>query len=279
MQNKSENKILMLKPQKIKIPKNRIRQKIDDYKLRLLTESIATTGIKAPILVRKNGYDRYELVAGEIRLRAALKAGCRRVPCRLLKLDEAEAYLCSLTENMQRTVLTFFDEAKAIKRLTGYYGMDIGEIAAKLGMPKESLLKKTELLKLSPDIAEAITKANLSELQAMEIVKIPAEYRMAALKKILTDGMNDTAAANFVSAFLNPQKPLPDEEESKAIKRKYIIADRRIIENSIIKFAEELKNTGADNSFKKYETEKYIEYRLRIKKEPSEKECEQLKIC
>lgn len=279
MQKNSENKILMLKPQKIKIPSGRIRQKIDDYKLRLLSESIASSGVKEPILIRKNGYDRYVLVSGEIRLRAAIKAGCRRVPCRLLKLDEAEAYLCSLTENMQRTALTFFDEAKAIKKLIGYYGVDLGEISAKLGIPREVLLRKTELLKLSPDIAEAILKANCSELQAMEIVKIPAEYRMAALQKIVTDGMNDTATVNFVSAFLNPQKPLPEAEESQSVKRKYIIADHRIIENSMAKLCETLKLAGVYNNLKKYETERYIEYRFRVKKEPSDKVCEQLKIC
>ena len=124
----NDKKILMLRPEELKTSGNQARKSFDPYELKLLAESIASSGIIQPLSVRKTEDGRYELIAGERRLRAAIIAGLRRVPCVLHKTDDATAALYTLTENLQRSNLNFFEEAFGIERLITVYGLSQTEI-------------------------------------------------------------------------------------------------------------------------------------------------------
>ena len=102
-----------------------------------LADSILQNGILQPLTVRR-GENRYELIAGERRLRAAKLAGLRAVPCIILDISSRNSAIMALVENIQRQDLSFFDEASAIEKLITYYGMtqeDAAVMAAEKPLP------------------------------------------------------------------------------------------------------------------------------------------------
>ena len=98
------------------------RKIFDDASLKELSESIRSYGILNPLTVRvRNG--RYELIAGERRLRAAKLAGLREVPCMIIEVSMEDAGLISMVENLQRRDLNFIEEAMGISQLIMMFGM------------------------------------------------------------------------------------------------------------------------------------------------------------
>ena len=107
------------------------RRSFDETALRELADSIRAYGILQPLTVRDRG-GFYELVAGERRLRAARIAGLREVPCLVAEVGEEDAALLALIENLQRRDLDYMEEAAAIARLIGRYGLSQQQAADKL---------------------------------------------------------------------------------------------------------------------------------------------------
>ena len=109
------------------------RRRFDPEGLQELAASIAAYGILQPLTVRQQG-GVYQLVAGERRWRAARIAGLRQVPCLLARVDEEDAALLALIENLQRRDLDYMEEAEAIARLLRRYGLSQQQAAEKLGI-------------------------------------------------------------------------------------------------------------------------------------------------
>ena len=147
----SDKRLIMLKPSEITASPDQPRKSFDEYELKRLSDSIRASGIIQPLIVRK--LERgYQLIAGERRLKAAVMAGLRRVPCVIHKTDDETAALYSLLENLQRSNLTVFEEAESINRLITEYGISQSEAAARLGISQSGLSNKLRLLKLSDSI-------------------------------------------------------------------------------------------------------------------------------
>lgn len=276
----SDKKLLMLKPDSIHPSSSQPRKSFDEYELKSLADSIQASGIIQPLTVRKNSNGEYELIAGERRLRAAKMAGLRRVPCVLHKTDDATAAFYSVIENLQRSSLTFFEEAYAIERLTSDFGLSQAEISSRLGMAQSTLSNKLRILKLSEDIKERIVSAGLTERHARALLKIPPEKRSDILDKIIAEGLNLKQTEELIDAALKPEAESPEQpcEPTFTPVRKAAIGDVRLFANSLSKLLCTLQNAGIDAHSKKHETEKYIEYRVRISKNAPEK-YKQLKIC
>lgn len=276
----SDKKLLMLKPEELKTSANQPRKSFDEYELKLLADSIASSGIIQPLAVRKTEDGRYELIAGERRLRAAVMAGLRRVPCVLHKTDDGTAALYAVIENLQRSNLTFFEEAHAIDRLITEHGMSQAEVAARLGLAQSTLSNKLRILRLDEDIRERITAAGLTERHARALLRLPTENRADALDRIIAEGMTLKQTEELINRLLNP--PTEETETVKEDKpyRKSAIGDVRLFSNSLSKLVDTLQNAGIDAHSRKYETDKFIEYKVRIKKEPPKTlTATQLKIC
>lgn len=276
----SDKKLLMLKPEELKTSANQPRKSFDEYELKLLADSIASSGIIQPLAVRKTEDGRYELIAGERRLRAAVMAGLRRVPCVLHKTDDGTAALYAVIENLQRSNLTFFEEAHAIDRLITEHGMSQAEVAARLGLAQSTLSNKLRILRLDENIRERITAAGLTERHARALLRLPTENRADALDRIIAEGMTLKQTEELINRLLNP--PTEETETVKEDKpyRKSAIGDVRLFSNSLSKLVDTLQNAGIDAHSRKYETDKFIEYKVRIKKEPPKTlTATQLKIC
>lgn len=274
----SDKKLIMLKPSEIKLSANQPRKSFDEYELKQLSDSIQTSGIIQPLAVRKAPDGSYQLIAGERRLKAAVMAGLRRVPCILHKTDDETAALYSVIENLQRSNLTVFEEAQGINRLIAEYGMSQSEAAARLGIAQSTLSNKLRLLKLSDSIKERIISARLTERHARALLRLPEEMRNGALDRIIAEGMTLTQAEEYIFSLLNPEKE-PESKKPDEPVRKAAIGDVRLFSNSLSKLLSTLQNAGIDAHSRKYETDKYIEFKVRIKKNTDPDRYKQLKIC
>lgn len=276
----SDKKLLMLKPEEIKTTANQPRKSFDEYELKLLADSIAASGIIQPLSVRKSQDGTYELIAGERRLRAAVMAGLRRLPCVLHKTDDTTAALYAVIENLQRSNLSFFEESQALDRLITCYGMSQAELAARLGIAQSTLSNKLRILRLDSEIRQRITLSGLTERHARALLKLAAEKRNAALDRIIAEGMTLKQTESLIQSILDePPETEPTKEEQPKPVRRTAIGDMRLFSNSLSKLVDTLQNAGINAYSKKYETDKYVEYKVRIKKEPMKpKSADQLKI-
>ena len=272
----TDKKLLMLKPSELKVLENQPRKTFDEYELKLLADSIAVNGIIQPLSVRKSLDGKYEIIAGERRYRAALMVGLRRIPCILHKVDRQTVAVYSIVENLQRSDLSVFEEAEALEKLNTVYGMSQSETAAKLGIAQSTLSNKLRLLKLEKPLRERIEKARLTERHARALLRIEPSLRADTLDYIIANGLTVSQTEEYVETVINPKI----KKEVTEPVRKYAIGDVRLFYNSLSKLVDTLKNAGVDAKTRKFENDKYIEYKVRIKKEQmNSNKCKQLKIC
>ncbi|MFQ5669774.1 MAG: ParB/RepB/Spo0J family partition protein [Acidobacteriota bacterium] len=143
-----------------------------------LVASIQEKGILEPILVRPKG-DRFEIIAGERRYRAACKAGLTRIPCIEVEADERGCLEISLVENIQRRDLTAFEEADALLQLQQRFHFTHEEIARKLGRSRTSITESLSLSTVPASIRRLARRANiLSRSILLEISRLPDETAM-----------------------------------------------------------------------------------------------------
>ena len=274
----SDRKLLMLKPEQIRIPR---KMKVDtqsDETIAFLTASIAANGVIEPVCVRKRDDGEYELINGLRRLCGAKKAGLRRIPCVVHKADDYTAELYGIIENLQRKQPSFFDEADTIKRITETYDVSDKEIAVRLGIPYHILLSKLSLLKFSKHHRKLINEAGITEAQARSLLHLNETMRQTAIEKIISDGLNQKQTERLAADICSGKFEKKTETEKPKVK--YAIGDIRLFSNSLSKMITTLQNAGIDASAKKYENNKYVEFKIKIKKEiPEEETATQLKIC
>lgn len=273
----SHKKLLMLKPSELKVSKNQIRNNFDNNELKILADSIAVNGIIQPLSVRKVLNGKYEIITGERRYRAALIAGIRRIPCILHNVDHQTVAIYSIVENMQRSELGIFEQAEALEKLTTVYGMSQSEVSAKIGIAQSTVSNKIRILKLEEKIKKRIEKNRLTERHARALLRIEPSRRNEALDYIIENALNVSQTEEYVEELINPKlkKELITEPT-----RKFAIGDVRLFYNSLSKLVETLQSAGVDANTKKTENDKYIEYKVRIKKEQiGSNKCKQLKIC
>ena len=277
MQKFFEKKLLMLKSEDITVSTTQPRRHFDQYELNKLADSISANGIIQPLAVRKLPDGKYEIIAGERRFRAAKQVGLRRIPCVIHTADEQTCAVLSLTENLQRSNLSVFEEATALDRLINYYGISQSEAAIKLGMAQSTLCNKLRLLNLSSEIRERITKARLTERHARALLRIPESKRESVLDYIIANGLTLSQTEKYIDDMLIQKQP--PAEPFKPL-RKQAIGDVRLFYNSLTKLVGTLQSAGISARARKTETDKYIEYKVRINKNTLANEtATQLKIC
>jgi ParB family chromosome partitioning protein len=227
------------------------RTVFDEASLAELSESIRSYGMLHPLTVRRRG-GRYELVAGERRLRAAKLIGLREVPCVLVDVNMEDAGLIALVENLQRRDLDFLEEANGIRQLIRMFGMSQEEAARRLGKSQSAVANKLRLLKLPEDVLETLRERGLSERHARALLRLPDDgSRRAALGKIIEKDMNVAAAESYIDALLE-EKRAPESAEGK---RSFVMRDLRLFLNSVTRSLELMKQGGVAADMQKRETD------------------------
>ena len=260
---KNENKISDIPIIKIRPNKAQPRKVFNEEDLNALSQSIAENGILQPLTVRKVSTTEYELIAGERRLRASVMAGLRKVPCIVIKCSEKESAVYALLENLQRSDLGMFEEARGVSRLIRRYGLTQQEAAVKLGKTQSTIANKLRLLRLTYEEQEWIENAGLSERHARALLKLGDEgARREALSKIISENLNVQQSENLINLMLN-SSPKNNKKQGTS---KAVIKDVRIFVNTINKAIDTMRLAGIDAQSDKTDTENFIEYTIRIPK-------------
>lgn len=238
------------------------RKIFDDDSLKELSESIKSYGILNPLTVRlRNG--RYELIAGERRLRAAKLAGLREVPCIVIEVSMEDAGLISMIENLQRRDLNFIEEAAGINQLIIMFGMSQEEAARRIGKSQSAVANKLRLLKLPPDILEALRENELTERHGRALLRLnDAVQQRTALKYIIENDLTVAATDAYIDALINGKA----SEEKSQTKKTFVLKDVRLFLNSINRGLEMMKQGGIDAGVERSETEECLVLTISIPK-------------
>lgn len=229
-----------------------------------LAESIHYNGLLQPITVRKKPDGRYELISGERRLRACKMAGLSTIPSIIIDIDEEKSALLAVLENLQRENLHFFEEAMAIERLIKGFGLSQEEVARKLGKSQSALSNKLRLLRLPNDIRYNITLYGLSERHARALLRLPTTAMMnSVIDTVVEQGLTVSATEKLICDMLTKS-----QQKSKKGKTVMVFKDVRIFINTLNHAVTTMRKSGINATASKNETESYIEYTVKIDKNP-----------
>ena len=198
------------------------RRAFDEDALEELAESIKIHGIIQPLIVCKR--DKiYEIIAGERRWRAAMKAGLKKVPVLIRDYSEQELYEVALIENLQRENLNAIEEAVAYRKLIEEYSLTQEQVAERVSKNRSTVTNALRLLKLEDRVQELLISGELSAGHARALLAIAdPESQVAAAEKIVSSGMSVREAESFVKKQLAPKKEdKPKKKEPEAVARAY----------------------------------------------------------
>lgn len=188
--SKEENVQTILPVSKIKNNSLQPRGHYDADKLEDLKQSISEKGILQPILVRQKDGE-YEVVAGERRLRASRELGFKEIPVVIKEIDDKEALVIALVENIQREDLTPLEEAEAYKNLIEDFQYTQEQVAHAVGKNRSTIANTLRLLVLPDNIKKGISEGVISAGHARAILSLQTEQEQQALfERILKTGLS-----------------------------------------------------------------------------------------
>ncbi|MEI6069248.1 MAG: ParB/RepB/Spo0J family partition protein [Methylococcaceae bacterium] len=165
------------------------RQDINPEKLQELADSIKAQGIIQPIVVRLIAYEKYEIVAGERRWRAAQMAGLTEVPVVIKEIDDRAAMAIALIENIQREDLNPLEEAEALKRLLDEFEMTHQHIAEAIGKSRTTVTNLLRLMDLHPDVKKLLLTNQLEMGHARALLSLDGLKQVALANKVVKEGL------------------------------------------------------------------------------------------
>lgn len=181
------------------------RQNFDEAALEALAASIRVHGILQPLVATHKG-DRYELIAGERRLRAAKIAGLTRVPVIVRTFDEQEKLELALIENIQRAELNPIELATAYRKLSNEFNQTYENIGQKIGRSESAISNTVRLLNLSTEAKRAIVEGLISEAHGRVILSLEDEDKRAeCLRLILKYKWTQKQADEFARGYRGPR--------------------------------------------------------------------------
>lgn len=164
------------------------RKFFDEEKIQDLANSIREKGILQPILVTKRG-DKYELISGERRLRAAIVAGFKEIPAIIHDVEPSECLELAIIENIQREDLDPIEEATAYQELIDRFSCTQGQVAEKVGKDRATVANMLRLLKLSTKVREALQSGQITVGHARALLAVPEiEKQIYFIDRIAEEG-------------------------------------------------------------------------------------------
>lgn len=235
------------------------RKYFDKEKLTALAKSISQDGIIQPLTVRRTECG-FELVSGERRLRAAKIAGLRSVPCIVINFDDKRSAVAALVENIQRSDLSFFEEAQAIEKLITIYNMTQEDVAVRLGFAQSTIANKLRLLRLTESERKIICSNGLSERHARALLKIQDEKERKILLMKIVEGKWTVDATEKYLQKMEREKLKKSSYEKRAV----MLKDVRLFFNTVNKAVNVMKMAGVQADTKRIDHDDYIEYIIKI---------------
>ena len=223
--------ILQLDPSLITTSPFQPRSAVDDDDIDDLAESLKKTGVLQPILVRGSG-DKYELIAGERRWRAAIKAGLEKVPVIVKNVADEQAMIMALVENLQRKDLNPIEVARACKQIIDSTGMTQEELAEVLGMSRSNSTNLLRLLDLPEEVQTLIQKGDITVGHAkvllslkdgdetLKLAKVVAQRNLSVreLEQLCKTSKKDNTSKNSMDPHVKKLKQVFAEIKSIPVK-------------------------------------------------------------
>ena len=182
------------------------RRTFDEAKLEELAASIRYQGIIQPLVVRPQG-DGFELIAGERRWRAAMRAGLSRVPVVIRNASDHEALQLALVENLQREDLNPIEEASGYRRLQEEFHWSQEEMADKVGKSRPAIANSLRLLTLPTEVQQELTAGNLPAGQARALLGLHTEpLILSACREVIAKGLSTRETEKMVRNLLIGRK-------------------------------------------------------------------------
>ena len=197
------------------------REEIDEGRLAALAASIREAGVLQPIVVRRSDGDRYEIVAGERRWRAAQRAGLLKVPVVVRDVAPDQRLELALVENVQRENLNPMEEARAYRRLAGEFGRTQEQIAQAVGKDRATVANYQRLLALPDDVQADIARGTLTMGHARALASLPdAAAQRRAAKDVRAGGLSvretEALARKLAAPLAERQPPPPVDVHTRA---------------------------------------------------------------
>jgi len=191
---------------------NQPRRSFDEDKLQELADSIQVHGVIQPIIVRPSAEEaRFEIIAGERRLRAAKIAGLQTIPAIVREgVDSRKNLELSLIENIQREDLNPIERAKGYRVLIDDFSLTQEEVATRVGQKRATIANMVRLLELPQDIQDRVSSGLLSMGHARALLSLVSRDRQRALAdRVEAEGLSVRDVERAVNAILNPPEPTP----------------------------------------------------------------------
>ncbi len=202
------------------------RLNFDEKALKELASSIKEHGIIQPIVVRRLG-DKYEIIAGERRYKAATLAGLSEVPVIISNLDDKQSSLVAVAENVQRKNLSSIEEAMAYKKILQKEKITQDELAQRLGISQSAVANKLRLLNLSIKVQNALLSEKISERHARSLLQIEDMVKQdEILDKVIKDRMTVKALDEYIKSIIESS----NEDNSGATE--LVQTEKNVLENS-----------------------------------------------
>jgi ParB family chromosome partitioning protein len=186
------------------------RQDFDPHDLKKLTDSISTHGLLQPVVVRRIG-DRYQVIAGERRLRAAQQAGWSDVPVNIVEADDRQTAELAIIENLQRKDLNALEKAACFQRYLEQYGSTQEELASRLNLDRSTIANLIRLLELPAAVQDALRRGELTPGHARALLPLGDEREQIEFcARIKRDGLNVRQTEALVQQMIDAadQEPL-----------------------------------------------------------------------
>lgn len=199
------------------------RTHMDQESLAELAASIKAQGIMQPILVRAidptPGAERYEIVAGERRWRAAQIAGLTEVPVLIRVIPDEQALAMALIENIQRENLNPLEEAMGLQRLIDEFGLTHQQAADAVGRSRPAASNLLRLLQLTAPVQDLLMEGKLDMGHARALLPLAGGPQVQLAQAIVLKGMSVREAEQAVQRQLNPPPPRKEESRNRDILR------------------------------------------------------------
>jgi len=250
------------------------RKNFEPIQMEELSRSIAELGVIQPIVVRQTG-DKFEIVAGERRWRAARIAGHTEIPAVVRNFNDREMAEIALVENLQRADLNYFEEAEGYLRLIEDFHLTQEAIASRVGKSQPTIANKLRLLRLDAAVRDQVMVEILTERHVRALLRLKTtDDQLALLKEIYERDLNVSDTEHLVSEYLSGRVVIDewsmgdeDEETTDGEKRQNIrrvFADMRIYVNTIRAAVTTIAESGVEISMDQQETDESIQLTITI---------------
>ncbi len=204
------------------------RAQMDREALAELGNSIRSQGVLQPLLVRPQGQDRYEIIAGERRWRAAQLAGLETVPAVIREVEDRTAMAVALIENIQRENLNAVDQARGYRRLLDEFGLTHQEASDAVGCSRAAITNLLRLLSLHPDVQKMLEESRLDMGHARALLALSQEEQPRVAQTVAAKGLSVRQTERLVRII---NRPAPDDHAEG----RQVGADIRLLEEDLSK--------------------------------------------